>query len=110
MKLLFDENLSPTLPGAVSQEFPESKHIRDVGLRGKDDFFIWQYAAIHKFTLVSKDDDFVELSILRGAPPKVVLIRLGNCRTTEVANLLIANKIQIHSFVGEETTSLLELS
>ena len=110
MKLLFDENLSPTLPKAVSQEFPESKHIRDVGLRGEDDFCIWQYAAIHKFTLVTKDDDFVELSILRGAPPKVILIRLGNCRTTEVADLIIANTMQIHSFVGDETTSLLELS
>jgi predicted nuclease of predicted toxin-antitoxin system len=34
MKLLFDENLSPKLPGLLTATFPDGKHVRDVGLTG----------------------------------------------------------------------------
>ncbi|MEG4289134.1 DUF5615 family PIN-like protein [Microcoleus sp. C2C3] len=32
MKLLFDENLSPELPNRLSDIFPNSLHVRDVGM------------------------------------------------------------------------------
>ncbi|MBV8055903.1 MAG: DUF5615 family PIN-like protein [Deltaproteobacteria bacterium] len=34
MFLLFDENLSPKLVGRVAKKFPDSTHVRDIGLRG----------------------------------------------------------------------------
>jgi len=58
---------------------------------------------------VTKDDDFVELSILRGPPPKLILIGLGNCRTSAIAELLITEKLKIDQFEQEESASLLEL-
>jgi predicted nuclease of predicted toxin-antitoxin system len=33
MKLLFDENLSPKLPNRLSDIFPDSLHVRDVGMK-----------------------------------------------------------------------------
>jgi predicted nuclease of predicted toxin-antitoxin system len=33
MKLLFDENLSPKLSTRLSDIFPDSLHIRDVGMK-----------------------------------------------------------------------------
>jgi predicted nuclease of predicted toxin-antitoxin system len=33
MKLLFDENLSPKLPNRLSDLFPESLHVQDVGMK-----------------------------------------------------------------------------
>lgn len=109
MKLLFDENLSPDLPGQVANLFPGSAHIRDVGLVGGDDIVIWHLASEKGFVLVTKDDDFVELSILRGAPPKIILIGLGNCRTSAIAALLSAEKPRIEHFVSDNAALILEL-
>ena len=92
MRFLFDENLSPDLPLLLASLFPGSAHLRDLGLVGADDVVIWDVAAKQSLVLVTKDDDFLELSILRGAPPKVVVIGLGNCRTSAVAALLREEK------------------
>lgn len=53
-----------------------------------DDDKVWQYARQHAFTLVSKDSDFHEKSLLHGTPPKVVWIRRGNCTTKQIELLL----------------------
>ncbi len=45
MKLLYDQNLSPFLCGALSDLFPGSIHVRDAGLREATDGVVWQYAA-----------------------------------------------------------------
>jgi len=34
MKLLFDENLSPKLPRLLTDLFPDSLHVREVGMKG----------------------------------------------------------------------------
>ena len=41
MKLLFDENLSFSLVGELAKEYPNSLHVRNVGLRGAEDTRIW---------------------------------------------------------------------
>jgi predicted nuclease of predicted toxin-antitoxin system len=109
VRLLFDENLSPDLPRLVASIFPSSTHIREVGLMGADDVVIWRLAAEKEFVLVTKDDDFVELSILRGAPPKIILIGLGNCRTSAIAALLAAEHSRIERFESDDSASILEL-
>ena len=40
MKLLFDENLSPKLVRSLEDFFPESVHVRDVGLNAADDHMV----------------------------------------------------------------------
>jgi predicted nuclease of predicted toxin-antitoxin system len=44
MKLLFDENLSPKLPNRLSDLFPSSLHVRDVGMKATIDPIVWDYA------------------------------------------------------------------
>lgn len=109
MKLLFDENLSPELPRLLADAFPDCAHIRRVNLAGADDADIWQVAAVQGYTLVTKDDDFLELSILRGAPPKVIMIRLGNCRTSDVVALFNRETTRIGQFDRDTSASLLEI-
>jgi predicted nuclease of predicted toxin-antitoxin system len=58
VKLLFDQNLSHRLVTALRQEYPGSQHVRDVGLREADDTAVWEYAAQHGLTVVTKDGDF----------------------------------------------------
>ena len=37
MKLLFDENLPPKLPNRLDDLFPNSLHVRDVGMKATID-------------------------------------------------------------------------
>src|SRR5262245_45840228 len=83
MKLLFDHNLSYKLVGRLTDLFPDSMHVRNVNLHEADDRPVWEYARAHGFAIVSKDEDFHQLSFLYGAPPKVVWVRLGNCTTAD---------------------------
>jgi predicted nuclease of predicted toxin-antitoxin system len=108
-RLLFDENLSPRLPTALSDAFPGSTHVRVVGLKGASDQTIWEFALKAGFTIVTKDDDFKSLSLLRGAPPKVVWLLVGNMSTAEIQQCLLRYFSTIESFIAEPTTSLLIL-
>ncbi len=78
MKLLFDENLAASLVRRVADLFPGSAHVIPLGLASNDDVAVWEYAKQNGFTITTKDSDFHDLSVMRGAPPKVVWLRIGN--------------------------------
>jgi predicted nuclease of predicted toxin-antitoxin system len=109
VKLLLDENLSPRLVRALADVYPDSAHAHDCGLGSSDDDAVWQYAKDGGFTIVSKDSDFQERSVLRGFPPKVVWLRVTNCTTSEIEKLLRAAQPVITRFVNEDKESCLLL-
>lgn len=109
MKLLFDENLSPSLPQRLATLFPNSDHVRDLGLARSPDGAIWQHALEHGFIIVSKDEDFHHLSFLRGAPPKVIGLSLGNCTTLQIEALLRARHGEITQFADDGSAAFLPL-
>ena len=81
MKLLLDENLSGRLVESLADLYPGSEQVLLLGLGGAEDGAVWEHAGLHGFIIVSKDSDFRDRSILVGAPPKVIWLRLGNCST-----------------------------
>ncbi len=70
MKLLIDQNLSSNLVRRLSDLFPASSHLEHLGLTSANDEVIWNHAREHGFTIVSKDSDFQQRSLVLGAPPK----------------------------------------
>lgn len=108
MKLLFDENLSFRLPRELADLFPGSVHVEDVRLDRSDDEAIRRYAVEHGFAIVTKDADFAEHCLVRGAPPSVVWICRGNCSTATVASLLRVHREEIDE-LGRSDSSLLRL-
>lgn len=109
MKLLFDHNLSHKLIARLADVYPGSTQTRLLGFARAADPEIWFYARTHDLVVVSKDEDFSELAILRGAPPKVVWLRLGNCSTPSVEQLLRQNVSVISDFVADAERVVLEL-
>ncbi|MBL8703213.1 MAG: DUF5615 family PIN-like protein [Rhodospirillales bacterium] len=86
MRLLFDENLSFRLIGALDSEFPGSVHVRSAGLARAGDMAIWQYARQHGLAIVTLDSGFHDISVLHGAPPKIVWLRsLDTCPPAQCA-------------------------
>jgi predicted nuclease of predicted toxin-antitoxin system len=109
MKLLFDQNLSPRLPWLLRDIYPDSVHVRKVGLREANDSEVWNYAKWNGFVLVSKDSDFQQRSLLYGSPPKFIWLRVGNCPFRTVEELLRRHSAAIHTFNMDATRSHLML-
>lgn len=109
MRLLFDEQFSEELCTHLQDIFPDSQHVRLLDAGGGSDDHVWQLAINRNCVLVTKDEDFHRLSVLRGSPPKVIWIRIGNCTTADVARLILGRLHDIERFVAQEEANVLEL-
>jgi len=97
------------LPNRLSDLFPNSLHVQDVGMKATIDPIVWDYAKDNNLMIVSKDVDMHDLSLVLGNPPKVIWLRLGNCSTTQVENLLRLEFSAVKLFYEDESLSLLAL-
>ncbi len=109
MKLLFDQNLSYRLCDLLKDLYPDSQQVRLLGLDRTEDIGIWEYALKHGFVIVTQDADFYELSLLRGAPPKIVWLRCGNQPTTFINMLLRKYTQEISTFISDEKIACMEI-
>lgn len=109
MKLLLDHNLSPKLVTRLAELYPESNHVAMLGLDTASDVEVWRHALDQGYCLVTKDSDFNELLTAKGFPPKVIWIRLGNCTTSAIENLLHKHLKAILEFAEDTSVGLLEL-
>lgn len=107
MKLLFDANLSPHLAKRLMNEYPGSAHVLDFDL--PSDRAIWDHAASLGYVIGSKDTDFYNLSMVHGAPPKVVWLRLGDAGTSAIADLLVRRKQALVGLAADSEAALLIL-
>lgn len=109
MKLLFDQNLSPRLVQRLASLFPASTHVSLIGLDRAFDHEVWEHARINDFIVVTKDADYSDLSLLRSFPPKVVWLRLGNCSTQQIEDVLRANHAAIIALGDDPIIGVLTL-
>lgn len=110
MKFLLDENLSWRLIKKLSDHFPELIHASTINLsRPATDIAIWNFAKENGFTIITKDDDFEKLVLLKKAPPKVIYLKTYNLDTKSLAQLLIDNKDKIDVFCNSLENEILEI-
>jgi predicted nuclease of predicted toxin-antitoxin system len=64
VKLLLDENLSDRIIHRIIDLYPDSEHVKTLGLINTDDAVIWDHAKANGFVIVSKDADFHQRSLL----------------------------------------------
>jgi predicted nuclease of predicted toxin-antitoxin system len=110
MKLLFDHNLSPRLVLILADLYPNSQHVFPLQMDQDDDRLIWDYALQNDYTIVTRDSDYNDLSLVRGFPPKVIWIRRGNCSTKEIEAILRSSTHDIHEFFQNPSLGILTLS
>jgi predicted nuclease of predicted toxin-antitoxin system len=109
VKLLFDENVSDQLVKILADVFPDSSHVRTLGLRGAEDPQIWERPERRLYNRV-EDTDFRERSYVEGAPPKVVWLDVGNAGTGAIEALLRRERDRLERFEAAEEPSMLILS
>ncbi len=91
-KFLIDTQLPPLLARYLRNKGHDSKHstyYRNGHLFNDDQ--IVKLAISENLIIITKDSDFLDNYILKGAPPSVLLLRLGN-----ISNRQLYNHIEIH--------------
>ena len=109
MRLLFDEQLSEALVWKLVDVFPGALHVRLLNRGGAPDRDVWELARAHSCVLVTKDADFHRISLLHGAPPKVLWLRIGNGTTTDIVRLLTKHAEDVRQFDAQSDATVLEL-
>jgi predicted nuclease of predicted toxin-antitoxin system len=109
VKLQLDENLSDRIISRIADLFPGSTHIKAVGLKEADDRVVWEWVKQNGFTIASKDTDFHQRAIVFGHRPKFIWLRVGNCQTSLITNLLRSRYQVIRQFIQSEAESLVVL-
>jgi len=110
MKLLLDENLSDRSINKIIDLYPDSRHVKTLGLLNTDDSLIWEFAKFNGFVIVSKDSDFHQRSLLYSHPPKFIYLRIGNSPTSMIVEILRNNFLVIVEFFNSEVESVLILN
>lgn len=98
MKLLFDQNISFRIIKKISNVFPQATQVAELGLVDYTDSEIWEYARKNSYVIVTFDSDFYDLSVVRGVPPKIIWLRIGNTSTKNIIKVLLENQDLIQEF------------
>ena len=93
----------------LAVEYPDSRHVTELGLDTATDRAIWDYAGEHGFMIVSKDSDFRQLAFLLGPPPKAIWVRAGNVSTLDILDVLQQYREAVESFASTADEALLVL-
>jgi predicted nuclease of predicted toxin-antitoxin system len=99
VKLLFDQNISFRIISKIEINFPEAKQVRQLGIENYSDIEIWKFAKENKFTIVTFDADFFDLSNFKGHPPKIIWLRFGNTKTEFIASIINSRNSIIKNFI-----------
>ncbi len=71
---------------------------------------IRKFAKEGEFTIITKDSDFNEISLLKGFPPKIIWIRTGNCKIKEIEQIIRNNIIVLGAFNQSKNLGIIEIS
>ena len=103
MNLLFDQNISFRIVKPLKIVYPGARHVSEIGL--KTDMQIWDFAKENRHTIVTFDSDFYDLMALRGHPPKIIWLRIGNTTTRNLTKLFEHHFDIIKSFLTDKSYS-----
>ena len=109
MRLLFDQNLSHRLVPALEDIFPDSSHVRLLGMAEADDLSIWNFAKTNNLVIVTQDSDYSDWNKLRGAPPKIVWLRCGNASVDQIQQKLRSAADRILRMVSNTGVEVVEV-
>lgn len=107
MALPIDQNLPHDLERQMADAFPGVVHVRSLGMERSSDTALWREGRERSLAIRTRDSDFRHRSAVLGHPPKVVLVRRGNCSTMELSRLLTAATPAPTAFLNDPDSPLL---
>jgi len=84
--------------------------VSDLSLVSSSDIEIWEFAKVNNYCIVTFDFDFIDISTLKGFPPKVIWLRTGNTTTETLVTKFRSDLSQIKDFLANSETAFLEIT
>lgn len=109
MRFLLDQNISFKVAPLLIESFQNVSSVKQLNLVDESDLQIWIYAKNNNYSVITFDSDFIDLSNLKGFPPKIIWLRFGNSSNLKIANKLISKSVQIMEFVMNSELAFLEI-
>ena len=113
MKFLVDAQLPLRLARELAAAGHDAVHTLDFPAGNRtSDTDIATTGSLENRVVVTKDNDFVTSFLLRGVPPKLLLVSTGNISNDQLSKLLAANlpalenALAEHAFVELSATSI----
>jgi predicted nuclease of predicted toxin-antitoxin system len=110
MSFLFDQNISHRIHKLLDQFYKDSFSVKSKGLINASDIEIWETCSQQQLNIITQDADFNFIQSLRGFPPKIIWIRLGNKSTAKLAEILNSNIQAIEAFLQNDNFGILEVT
>ncbi len=74
-------------------------------MQGVDDERIWRFAKDEGFSII-KDNDFLARALVRGHPPQIIQVCLGNVSTQRITEVLLSRADEIERFATESVEAV----
>ncbi|MFN0177088.1 MAG: DUF5615 family PIN-like protein [Saprospiraceae bacterium] len=114
MKFIVDAHLPLSLKKWLNERGHDAVHTRDLPRQNlSDDVEVIELAVQEGRTVISKDSDFFDYFVLKGIPPKLLMLTTGNIVNKDLLTLFQLNfdnletLLQQHSVVEMSNTDIL---
>lgn len=108
-----DANLPPQLAVWLNEKFSvQAYSLKELKLLQTADKEIYNLASKNNIIILTKDEDFAELLRLKGAPPKVIWVTVGNISNQQLKKIILdcfekaVQKLETENNLVEITTSI----
>ncbi len=110
MRVIIDQNISHRIIPKIVHLFDETAHVRTLGLINAPDVVIFRNAKQQKFdAILTLDEDFENIILQNAPPPKILWLRVRNCSTQHLAEIIKNNIDLINDFLVSEDHDCLEI-
>lgn len=108
IRLIADENISWRIKRSL-----DKWHILPVnempGNKPLTDFQIWNYAKANNYSILTFDEDFIDLLNIYAFPPKVIWLRMGNVNASFISARLTKMEQAIKDFILDQELGVYEI-
>lgn len=87
-RFLVDNQLPAALARWIEKKGCAAVHVLERQWAQTRDAEIWMHAYREGAIIITKDEDFAQLTLVRPEPVAVVWLRLGNCRTEHLLTVM----------------------
>jgi predicted nuclease of predicted toxin-antitoxin system len=89
----------------------DSLHVDYIDILKKPakDIDIWNYAFKNNCIIITNDEDFINLALSKGFPPKILILKTGNQSSLFLKDLIISNISKIIDFNNQNEYGILEM-
>lgn len=108
--IIIDNNISFKIKYLFIDKEIDCVHVEECKLQNATDLEIWNYAKNKRYIILSKDNDFWDIYLENGFPPKVILLKCGNKSTSQIKEILIKGWSRMIAFINSNNIGVIEIS